>query len=122
MTKFARYVQAATDPATVLEQVASGGVVTPQAAEALKVVYPSLFAAAQKRLLEQASDVDHPVPYGRREQASLLFDVPLDSTMTPSYAAWAQQGYAPPQPPPSASGATLRAPTTIAKMTQGARP
>jgi hypothetical protein len=122
MTKFSRYVQAATDPASVLEQVAAGGVVTPEAAEAIQVVYPSLFAAAQKRLLEQAADVEHPIPYGRRVQASLLFDVPLDSTMTPSYAAWAQQGYATPAPPPSATGATLHAPVTISQMTQGPRP
>lgn len=122
MTKFSRYVQAATDPASVLESVAGGGVVTPEAAEALQVVYPTLFAAAQKRLLEQAADVEHPIPWGRRAQASLLFGIPLDPTMTPVYAAWAQQGYAPPHPPPSAAGATLHAPTTIPQMSQGARP
>jgi hypothetical protein len=122
MTKWTRYVQAATDPASVLEQVAAGGIVTPEAAEALQVVYPTLFAAAQKRLLEQASDVEHPIPYGRLKQASLLFGLPLGGTMTPEYAAWAQQGYVAPPPPAPPGPSSLHAPVSIAQMTQGPRP
>jgi hypothetical protein len=55
---------------------------TPEAADTLRVVYPSLFRAGQSRLLDQAAANTVKIPYAQRVQNSLLFDVPLHPSMS----------------------------------------
>lgn len=89
---FSRYIQAAEDPAKVLEDVAHGAPVTVEAAETLRKVYPSLYHEAQTVLLERARDLETKLPYSRRVSLSILFQVPVDGTMSPQHIAWLQQG------------------------------
>ncbi len=90
---FAKYVEAANDPAAVLEQAASGQMVSLEAAETLRVVYPRLYQEAQKRLIEQATTGEKTIPFKRRVQLSILFDLPMDASMSPEYAFAMQEPY-----------------------------
>jgi hypothetical protein len=108
LASFARRIEAADDPAGVLERMAHGGDMSMEAAETIKAVYPELYAEAQQSLIDRVHDAKaKPLPYARRVQLSILFDVPLDGTMEPSYIAAMQEGYAAPDPaaPPPATAA-----------------
>jgi len=122
MYEWSRYVRAASDPAGVLEDAAAGQGLTPQAAETIRTLYPNLWSAAQRRLIERSSEAK-PISSGMRQQLSMLFRLPTDPTSTPEYAAWAQEAYQPPQPatPPMAP-LKLTAPVPLATMTSGDRP
>lgn len=111
LAQFARYVQAAEDPAGVLEDVAAGRAVSIEAAETLRKVYPALFREAQKTLMERAETMQEKLPYSRRVSLSILFQVPVDGTMSPSHIRFLQQGSAASAPTP-AQGSPAGAPPT----------
>lgn len=121
LAQWARYIEAAEDPAGVLERAAAGQSVTMEAAETLKTVYPQMFAAAQQRLVEQMISGTSEIPYKRRVHLSLLFEVPLGDSMTPEYTAFLQdtykaQGQAAPAGAPMAPGPpqpTVSAPVNV---------
>lgn len=116
---WARILGAAENPAGVLERVAGGQVVQPDEIEAIKSIYPKLYEEARTRLVLKATEAGSKVPYARRVQLSLLFDVPLDGTMRPEYASFLQQDYtaAPPTSMPQQAPPT---PTISADVNIGA--
>jgi GNAT superfamily N-acetyltransferase len=93
--RFARRVRAAEDPASVLQDF-EAGVLTPEAAETLRVVYPQMFAEVQARLLTRAAELEAKLPYQKVLQASLLFDVPLDTSLRPENLRLLQEAHASP--------------------------
>lgn len=89
---FAQIVEAVDQPLEVLER-ATYGDVSLDAIDAIKAVYPDLYADAQTELIEAASareDISH----GLRSWLSILFDVPLDPTQYPDFLFRAQELYA----------------------------
>lgn len=90
--KFARRVRAAEDPVSVLDEL-EAGTLTPEAADTLRSVYPTLFGDVQMRLISRAADLEVTVPYRRRLTISALFDVPLDDSLQPQNLARLQQVY-----------------------------
>lgn len=92
LQQFSRYIEAANDPAGVLERLNDTGQVTYEAAETLRVVYPALYRAAQMRLMEKAPQLTERLPYPRRVALSILFQVPVDGTMDSDYVNFLRQG------------------------------
>lgn len=84
--RFARRVRAANDPIGVLDDV-SRGVVTAEAVETLREVYPRLYEEARAHLLMRAPDVREALPHQLVVRMSALFDVPLISSMEPAQIA-----------------------------------
>lgn len=109
LRRFADAIRAVSDPVgAVLEQAAHGSV-TPVAAEALRTVFPRLYSQIQEELIEQVATSSKPIPYERRSNLALVFDVPLDGTMTPEYRSARQQEYAmAAQAAPPAGGPQLK--------------
>lgn len=91
--RYARYVEAVADPVSALRGVADGSI-TPQAAEALKVVYPETFAEVQRQLMARLPEIHEKLDYDRRVRLSVLFDAPVDSTMRPHFRVFVQQQFA----------------------------
>lgn len=106
LAQFSRYMQAAEDPASVLEDVARGRAVSIEAAETLRKVYPTLYREAQMTLIQRAQDMQEKLPYSRRVALSILFEVPVDGTMSPSHIQFLQQG-APAAAPMPAQGSPV---------------
>lgn len=109
--KFSRYYEAVVNPLSVLEHL-KRGTLTMQHTEALQVVYPSLYERIVGELAESVSMAGERLRYRDRVQLSVLFGVPLDSTMAPEAIMRAQALYAQPAPSqanPAASGGPLRA-------------
>lgn len=109
---FGRYVQAAEDPASVLEDVAQGDGVSIEAAETLRSVYPSLYREAQMMLLDRAQTMEATLPYTRRLVLSALFEIPVDGTMSPSHIEFLRQGSPAAAPMPAQGSPAPGAPPT----------
>jgi hypothetical protein len=108
---FARYVDAANNPIAVLEDAAAGHAVTIEAAETLRACYPRLFQEAQMTLLERAQHMQETLPYARRLMLSVLFQVPVDGSMSPGHIRFLQQA-AQPAPAPAQGSPAMGAPPT----------
>lgn len=81
---FGRTYEALIDPATVFERLAQEQtMLSLEAAQALRKVYPRLFGEASARLLDRAAEGNLKVPMRTRVQLSLLYQVPLDTSMDP---------------------------------------
>lgn len=105
----------------MLEDAAAGRHVSMEAAETLRVVYPRLYQEAQRRLIEQATTGEAKIPFERRVQLSLLFDLPMDPSMEPGYAAALQETYKP-APVPQQAAQPLPGQPTIAAPVNLAAP
>lgn len=114
LQEWARYIEAAEDPATVLEDVAAGRGVSIEAAETLRTVYPALYQMARMKLVTSARDLQVSVPYQRRVSLSVLFKVPVDPSMNPSHIQFlAQNSAVPPTPGSGAPGAAPAQPPAM---------
>ncbi len=82
--EFARYVRAADDPASVLEDLAEGQL-TYEAAETLREVYPALYAEVQEEMLDQIHALRAALPYERRVSLSIAFGIPVEPAMSPLF-------------------------------------
>jgi hypothetical protein len=104
INEFAKYVHAVNDPVSVLEDLAKGHP-SAEGAETLRVVYPALYAYAQKELLRAAPQMATTLPYSRRVMISILYKIPVDGTMQPSHAQYLQTAM-PPTPAPASPHST----------------
>jgi hypothetical protein len=103
---FARRYAVAMDPIQALEQVEQRSL-TPEAAEAFREVYPLLFEQTRARLLSRAAEIQKAPDRDMRLRMSILFQVPLDSSLEPESLARLQEVYATsaqPAPGPASAG------------------
>lgn len=79
-----RRMEAIGDPPALFERLANEqDLLSLEAAEALRKVYPKLFSEAQQRVLDQVTSGNRSVPMRQRIQLSLLYRLPLDSSLDP---------------------------------------
>jgi hypothetical protein len=82
--KFDRYHEAVTDPMRSLERLRTG-TMTLEHAEALREVWPSLYADVRDRVmdsLQEAADKGETIPYTSRASLGVLFSMPSVPEMT----------------------------------------
>lgn len=103
MVDYARALDTAVSPLSVLSKVKDGSI-TPKDVANLRSMFPDLYARiGQKMTAELIENINKGtvVPYKTRIGASLFMGTPLDSTMTPQAILAAQPS---PTPQPGASG------------------
>jgi hypothetical protein len=81
LTRAARYYGATLDPVSVFEQVVSGGI-TPESAEALRVVHPEIYAGIQVQLAENRAKLGA-LDASTKRRLSVLLDTPLEPSVDP---------------------------------------
>ncbi len=96
-------MRAAEDPTGVLED-AFHGIVTAEAADTLRTVYPRLYQEAQERLLERAPELDAKLPIAAVARLSILFDAPLAPVFQPDAMAAIQAAHGSPPSAPTPAG------------------
>jgi hypothetical protein len=79
---FARAVRAVEDPAGIVERAANL-TATPQDGDALREVYPEMFAELQQWLAENLPELRKRLPYKQRLMLSMLTGVPMDPALDP---------------------------------------
>jgi hypothetical protein len=90
---FERYVRAAFQPLSVLDDLAAGDL-TAEGVETVKELYPQLHEMMLGKLSEQIAERKEKLPYEDRINLSLLFGVPADDTMRPDFIARTQAMWA----------------------------
>lgn len=90
---WSRRIDAARHPAEVMERLAeTHDLVSLEAAQTLREVYPKLFAEAQRRIIARAAEA-RTVPYRQRVQLTLMYGVPLDPALDPDNLRITQSVY-----------------------------
>lgn len=90
--RFARYVEAAEDPAGVLDDVATGKV-TPEAIETLRVLTPTLYRDLQVQTLDAIAEQlakGQPIKYEARLKLGTLLGIQADPSQHPRVRAFLQ--------------------------------
>lgn len=90
---FERYVKAAQDPLSVLDDM-KAGTLTREGVETLKVLYPRLYGSIQTQTIEHLATLQVKLPYYQRINLSVLLGLPVDQSMTPSFVTQMQGYYA----------------------------
>lgn len=90
-SKFQRYVDAVNDPMSTLQKMADG-TLTAEHVEALRAVYPKLYAEAQQAVLEMAADKND-LNFRQKVQLGLFLNVPTMPAYSPAIFASIQQQY-----------------------------
>ena len=81
ISKFARYARAAWEPMSVMDKLAKGKL-TKEESEALRTTSPEMFMRIQEQFIERLPDRKKPLPFAKRVQLSILFNMPADSVMS----------------------------------------
>lgn len=117
LEEFAELVTAVDQPVESLERMLAGAA-NPNIAEAIREVYPSLYAEAQQTLMDSIIETRESQPFDRRIELSLMFEVATDETMRPQFLSQLQAGYVgdeeiqepeQPQPPSPSLAANVNA-------------
>lgn len=90
MAKFLRYVKAAEDPLSVLQDLEKGRV-SRESVEALQALYPSIFESIRARVTEQLATSTTKVPYQKQIQIGILFDVKTHPSLEPGFIRLMQE-------------------------------
>ncbi len=87
--EYMKYQNAVERPLTLLDELEAGRV-RPQTVEAVKAVYPRLYADIQNGILESMASAEKDPPYRARLQLGVLFDLPTDASLEPEFLAMLQ--------------------------------
>jgi len=116
--EFARRVAAARDPMSVFRDL-ENGTITKEAVETLRELYPQVYEKAKMEVVGQVAENPAAVPYDSKIRLSVLFDTPLDATLTPNFIRASQQAFAP-APVAGQGGGGMRV-TGLDKLNLGER-
>ncbi len=112
--KFARQMEVAEDPLVVLDRMYEGKL-TLDESRALRAMYPELYRGMQDALLSYIEETGiSEIPFARRMQVGILFDMPTDPSLLPGnmvvyqQSAKAMGSVAEPQRQPPKQPSTMR--------------
>ena len=90
---FERYYSGVIEPMTVVEDM-EDGILNIEGLEALKAVHPALYNKLSESAFEKISTNEKEIPYDKKIMASMVFEMPFDKTMDPSFISYIQGSYA----------------------------
>jgi hypothetical protein len=94
LSKFARYFEAVNDPSHVFDELAKG-TITREHVEALKTVYPKIYQSVTASLMDNLAELRQELPYSKKLQLSVLFDLPVDYSTRPEFISAMQSLHSP---------------------------
>ena len=80
LSKFTQILEVAENPFVVLDLL-EAGTLTSNHMDALKTMFPPVYEAMQKKVIETATNNPEPMSYADRVKLSILADMPLDETV-----------------------------------------
>jgi len=101
MRRYLRIIDAANNPMDIYEGIAAGEI-DKDAVEAVKAIYPQMWHRFQMMALTHIAATPRPLPYDRKVQLSMLFDIVGDPTMAPDFIQLSQSVWR--SPPPQQQG------------------
>ena len=89
--RWGEHMKGAFHPVEVLEEATRrGGNISPQAANAVRELYPEIFKRWQMELIQQAPDLLDKLSLQQRTRLSLMADVPLEPSTDPKFVQFVQ--------------------------------
>lgn len=85
--QFGEHIRGAVAPLEVFDE-AMQGYITPQAAEAVRTLHPSLFKQMQMHVWENADELRETLDVQEQVRVSVFFDVPVTSIMRPQFRSF----------------------------------
>ncbi len=104
ISTFHRYYETVENPGGVLKQAAAG-TLTPEAVEAVRTVYPALYASMQTAVMDKLASRSTPPTYRVRQMLGMLLGQDLDGSSAPATLAANQAAFG---GPPQDSGGLLQ--------------
>lgn len=117
---FRAALAAATDPASVLDDLAAGRV-SAAGLEAVQAIYPELLADFRARVVDELTLRQDRLSYNQQVQLSLLLGEPLHESLEPATLAALQAIHEPAQPQPRPRPAPVRGPPLTTGLTPAQR-
>lgn len=90
IAKYLRYVEGVENPVESIKRFGESGDMPRETAEAIRTVYPKLFADLETKITKKLVDAKEPLPYGDLMRLSLILDRPLHPSLEGSYIAMCQ--------------------------------
>lgn len=81
------------NPLSVLNSLENGNL-THEEVQTLKDNYPKMYENVLTSIIDRLPDLQEDLPYDKKVQLSLLFDIPVDPTMQPNFIRAIQESYA----------------------------
>ncbi len=91
LREFALELAAVDFPEEALAEEIADGRLRHTTMRAIRETAPDLFAQLQQQVIGELARRTEPLPYERRVQLGILFDVPTDPTLEPGFVATIQQ-------------------------------
>ena len=118
--KFLRTFEAATNPASVIHDLAKGHV-SREAVETVRALYPDLYTEMQDGITRHVESLKEPLPYKAQVLLGNLFGLDTAATNTPEFTARMQGAFMSDNQPQDGNGpgrgATRSTPSRTAEMT-----
>lgn len=120
----ARRMEALDDPPAVFEKMAQErDLVSLEASETVRDVYPRLFQEALRRAMTRAAEAPNSIPYRTRVQMSVFYKMPFEAALSPENFAITQSVYdrkpsSPAYNPEAPGAATPQGPTVQPSVAQ----
>lgn len=89
----ARRMEAMNDPAAPFEKMAQNDLVSLEASEVVRDVYPRLFQEALRRATERAAEAPGKIPYRTRVQMTVFYKMPFEAALSPENLQITQSVY-----------------------------
>lgn len=92
ISKWKKYVDTVENPMKALKDLRKGRMTVEQS-ETLKAVYPEIYQEVIQNFMDELPKLKEELPYQKRLQISLLFQVPTDYTLTPEFITQMQASH-----------------------------
>lgn len=93
LAKFERYVEGVEKPLSILDDLESGRL-SREKIEAVRMVYPDLYARIQQETMQYVSENAESLSYPKRLQLGILLEIPADTSLVPDNMQKLQQTFA----------------------------
>ena len=90
VSKFANRLKATFDPMSIIDDMRKGQL-KPESVDAVKNVYPRLFADMQTKIMTNAVQLQKSIPYDQQIQLGYMFDIPVNPTQNPEFVRAVQE-------------------------------
>jgi hypothetical protein len=90
IAKWEIYLETVRNPMSAIEDLEAGKI-SPEQVETLKAIYPKIYDHVVDELVDGLSTLQLVLPYERRLQLSVLFDVPVEESVDAPFLAELQQ-------------------------------
>lgn len=90
LSQFNRYLKAIDDPLSIMDDM-NAGLLTPEAVDAVKTVYPEIYSQMVTKMISAVTESESDLPFTKKLQLSMLIGAPVTSSQDAAFVQKLQQ-------------------------------